>query len=99
VKLRRYLPVIAGVVFACAGGSVLVAWLSPAPSREAFADEQGLAPIPERAPRARRPAPAKPAPAAQTTGCAAAPTSGATATPPTGPQGTMLGACPGGTSP
>jgi hypothetical protein len=55
LTLRRYLPVIAGVVFACAGGSVLVTWLARSPSTDPFADEQSLAPIPERAPRKARP--------------------------------------------
>jgi hypothetical protein len=56
VNLRRYLPVIAGVVFALAGGSALVAWLLPPEPRDPFAAEATLPPIPEVAPRQRRPA-------------------------------------------
>ena len=98
MMLRRWLPVIAGVVFACAGGSMLVAWLAPPAQRDPFAGEQSLTPIPERAPRARSKPRAAPA-AAATTDCVPAPTSGVAATPPTAPAATMLGPCPRGTSP
>lgn len=51
MTLRRYLPVIAGVVFAIAGGSALVAWLMPPRLADPFAGETMLPPIPESAPR------------------------------------------------
>lgn len=54
MSLRRYLPVIAGVVFALAGGSALVAWLLPPQPGDPFASEATLPPIPERAPRQPR---------------------------------------------
>jgi hypothetical protein len=99
LTLRRYLPVIAGVVFACAGGSALVSWLARPPHTDPFADEQSLAPIPERATRARkaRSAPAAPPGCTATTGAPAAPTTGAPAAAPATAPKTMLEACPGGT--
>ena len=54
MNLRRYLPVVAGVVLALAGGSALVAWLMPARPADPFAAEATLPPIPERAPRPPR---------------------------------------------
>ena len=99
MMLRPWLPVIAGVVFACAGGSALVTWLAPPRATDPFADEQSLAPIPERAARARkaRPVPAAPDGCAATTDAPAAPTTGAPAAAPATAPPTMLGTCPGGT--
>ena len=54
MSLRRYLPVVAGVVFALAGGSALVHWLLPPRPADLFAGEATLPPIPERAPRQQR---------------------------------------------
>lgn len=54
MTFRRYLPVVAGVVFAIAGGSALVAWLMPPHLADPFAGEATLPPIPERAPRKAR---------------------------------------------
>lgn len=108
--LRRYLPVIAGVVFALAGGSALVSWLTPPPEGDPYAGERVLAPIPERAPRARRaPQPASIAPTtvagaehdagAPLPACAAAAPATAAAVHPADAPATMIGACPGGTPP
>jgi hypothetical protein len=99
LNLRRYLPVIAGVVFACAGGSALVGWLAPPPSSDPFADEQSLAPTPERAPRAHKTRPAPPVACAPTTDVPAAPTTGAPAATPASAPAAMLVTCPGGTRP
>ncbi len=54
MNLRRYLPVIAGAVFAIAGGSALFAWLLPPPPVDPWASEATLPPIPERTPRVKR---------------------------------------------
>lgn len=84
MTLRRYLPVIAGVVFALAGGSALVAWLTPPPVGDPYAGERVLPPIPERAPRARRAPRPVPVPVPPTTAAEAAAKLGAEATDPAG---------------
>lgn len=50
--IRRYLLVIAGVVFAFAAGSALLRSFAPPAAPDPFVAETGLSPIPERAPRA-----------------------------------------------
>jgi len=102
MNLRRYLPVIAGVVFAFAGGSALFAWLLPPSPVDPWASEATLPPIPERAPRKRRAAHPTAAPVGVPVAahdCATAPAAGTPPTRPHDPQTTMLEPCPGGTRP